>query len=46
VIFGVEGDLLNEKGDVCFEIQGQKPDFIILSAHYECYASAPETLTT
>jgi histidinol phosphatase-like PHP family hydrolase len=45
VIFGVEGDVLNENGDVCFEIQGLKPDFIILSVHQDKYKSAPETAT-
>ncbi|MCT4617275.1 MAG: PHP domain-containing protein [Candidatus Gracilibacteria bacterium] len=33
VIFGVEGDLLDEEGNVSFTIQGLEPDFIILSAH-------------
>ncbi|KUG26293.1 histidinol phosphatase [hydrocarbon metagenome] len=33
VIFGVEGDLLNEKGDVCMDIQNITPEIIILSSH-------------
>ncbi len=45
VVFWVEWDLLNENGDVCFDIQGIKPDFIILSAHKDVYKSSPETVT-
>jgi len=45
VIFWVEGDLLNEAWDVCFDIQGNKPDFIILSAHSDIYKWNPETIT-
>ena len=37
VIFGVEADLLNEKGDICDHIQGSKPEFVILSAHPKVY---------
>lgn len=33
VIFWVEWDLLNSDWDVCFTIQWEEPDFIILSAH-------------
>jgi len=33
VIFGIEGDLLNEAGDCCFDIQGIESDFLILSCH-------------
>lgn len=38
VIFGVEGDLINEDGDCCFDIQGKEGDFRILSYHREIYA--------
>ncbi|MCT4616981.1 MAG: PHP domain-containing protein [Candidatus Gracilibacteria bacterium] len=37
VIFGVEGDLLNENGDTCFTIQGLESDFKILSLHDGIY---------
>lgn len=37
VIFGVEGDLLNEDGDICDNIQGKTSDFLILSMHHEVY---------
>jgi len=37
VIFGVEADLLNEQGDICNDIQGCTPDFVILSAHKKVY---------
>jgi len=37
VIFWVEGDLLDKEWNVCFNIQGTEPDFIILSAHYDVY---------
>ncbi|MBN2142129.1 PHP domain-containing protein [Candidatus Woesearchaeota archaeon] len=33
VTFGVEADLLNEDGDVCFDIAGDERDFVILSFH-------------
>ncbi|MDR2190612.1 MAG: hypothetical protein LBP53_05515 [Candidatus Peribacteria bacterium] len=33
VIFGVEGDIINEQGDVCCEIQNSKPEFILLALH-------------
>lgn len=45
VIFWVEWDLLNEKWDVCFNIQWNEPDFIILSAHSEIYSSDNESVT-
>ena len=45
VIFWVEGDLLNEKWDVCFDIQWKESDFIILSAHSWIYEWDPETVT-
>ncbi len=34
VIFGVEADLLNENGDICSNIQGIYPKFVILSSHF------------
>ena len=37
VIFGIEGDLLNEAGDCCFDIQGIESDFIILSCHADIF---------
>lgn len=33
VKFGIEADILNSKGDVCMDIQGEESDFIILSTH-------------
>lgn len=33
VIFGIEGDLLDEKGHICDQIHGVSTDFLILSAH-------------
>ncbi len=38
VIFGVEADLLNEKGDICDHIQGITPEFILLSVHRKAYS--------
>jgi len=38
VIFGVEADLLNENGDICANIQGITPEFILLSAHRKVYS--------
>lgn len=37
VIFGVEADLLNVDGDVCDNIQGVTPEFLILSAHEKAF---------
>lgn len=37
VIFGVEADLLNERGDMCDDIQGICPEFVILSTHKNVY---------
>ncbi len=45
VIFGIEGDLLNEEGDICQDIQGISTDFLILAAHKMVYLSEPEKLT-
>jgi uncharacterized protein YfaT (DUF1175 family) len=41
----VEGDLLNQEGDVCFHIQAEEPEFIILAAHSLIYQDASETIT-
>lgn len=45
VVFGVEADLLNEKGDVCFHIQGAEGDFLILSYHEKTYPGDKKKLT-
>jgi len=37
VLFGVEGDLIDEKGNCSFDIQWKEPDFCILSCHKEVY---------
>ncbi|MFC2139714.1 PHP domain-containing protein [Bacteroidota bacterium] len=44
VIFGVEADILNEEGDICDDIQGFKPDFVILSSHKKIYQGNPELI--
>jgi len=46
VRFGVEADLLNEKGDICRDIQGFSPDFVILSSHEKVYSGGPGSLKT
>ena len=38
VTFGVEADLLNTDGDICDNIQGITPKFVILSAHKKVYS--------
>jgi histidinol phosphatase-like PHP family hydrolase len=45
VIFGVEGDLLDESGNICDNIQGIAPEFMILSAHPGVYSSDKSTIT-
>ncbi len=45
VMFGVEGDLLNEEGDVCSYIQEKDSGLLILSAHPAVYSSPRETIT-
>lgn len=45
VLFGVEADILNEKGDICAHIQGMQGDFIMLSCHKENYAGDRKKLT-
>lgn len=37
MIFGVEGDLIDEEGNCCFDIQGIESDFCILSCHANVY---------
>ncbi len=37
VIFGVEGDILNEEGDICDHILGEASDFLVLSLHCDVY---------
>lgn len=46
VMFGVEADLLNEKGDICDHIQGFFPDFKVLSAHEKIYSGHGESIKT
>jgi DNA polymerase (family 10) len=45
VVFGVEADLLDNKGNVCYDIQGVPGDFVILSAHPDVYSGRPEEIT-
>ncbi len=45
MFFGIEGDLLNENGDICEDIQGVTGNFLILSAHGPIYQSDPPTIT-
>ena len=45
VIFGIEGDLLNEEGDICDHIQDKTSDFLILSMHDQVYQRDPQKLT-
>jgi histidinol phosphatase-like PHP family hydrolase len=48
IIFGVEGDLLNEEGDCCFDIQGKSArtgGINILSAHDHIFQSDKSTIT-
>lgn len=46
VSFGVEGDLLNEEWDCCFNIQDIDSDFCILSCHAWIYSWSLENITT
>jgi len=46
VSFGVEGDLLNEEGNICDHIQDIPTDFLILSAHTQKYAGRPDRITS
>ena len=45
VIFGVEGDLLNDDGDICMTIQKMESEFLILSAHPDTFKGNPEKIT-
>lgn len=46
VKFGVEGDLLNEKGHVCIDIQDITPEIIIFSSHpAPVYDGDPQRIT-
>lgn len=45
VEFGVEGDIMNEQGDICIDIQGITSDFVILSTHKKVYAGDPDLIT-
>ncbi len=45
VVFGVEGDLLNEAGDICDNIQGETSSLLILSAHERIYQGDPQKIT-
>lgn len=45
VEFGVEGDLLDEEGNCCFEIHRQESDFKTLSCHLKIYKWSLENLT-
>lgn len=45
VIFWVEADILNENWDVCFNIQWEESDYIILAWHSGVYKWNPETIT-
>ncbi len=44
VIFGIEGDILNEQGDICKEIQNINSDFLILSVHDTIYQGDPKKI--
>jgi DNA polymerase (family 10) len=45
VTFGVEADLLNRDGDVCFDIDGFDSDFVILSAHPDIFQDKRKRIT-
>lgn len=46
VQFGVEGDLLNEEGEICIDIQGIIPELVILSSHPSpVYGGDPQKIT-
>ncbi len=45
VIFGVEADILNRDGDVCFDIDGVGSDFVILSAHNDIFQDKKKRIT-
>jgi len=45
VSFGVEADIINESGEVSFDIQGTESDFVILSTHAGVYCDNPNKIT-
>lgn len=45
VVFGVEGDILNDDGDVCMTIQKSESEFLLLSAHPDTFEGNPEKIT-
>ena len=45
VWFWVEADLLDEDGNMCFDIQSMESDFNILSAHRKIYSGRKELVT-
>jgi len=45
VTFGIECDILNEKGDISKDIQGFESDFLILSTHRKVYLGDEQKLT-
>ncbi len=45
VLFGVEADLLNIKGDICSHIQNIEGDYIILSHHDDVFIGTQEQFT-
>lgn len=45
VSFGVEADILDEDGNVCFQIDGRESDFTILSLHPDIFKGKFETVT-
>lgn len=45
VSFGVEGDLINESGECCFDIQWEQPKFCILSCHDDVYEGNIKNIT-
>ncbi len=45
ISFGVEADLMNEKGDICDHIDNRPGDFLILSYHHEVYKGDKKKIT-
>lgn len=45
VLFGVEADLLNEKGDICDHIDNKPGEFLILSYHHDVYQGDKAKIT-
>lgn len=44
VIFGVEADLLDGEGNICRDIQGKVPDFVLLSTHKKVFRDSLQQL--